>query len=77
MLKLKRVELQGFKSFCERTELRFNGEGIAVLLVEQNVVQSLELAERAYVLDNGAFTLQGSAAAIRNDPDLHRAYLGM
>ena len=56
---------------------RINGEGIAVLLVEQNVVQSLELAERAYVLDNGAFTLQGSAAAIRNDPDLHRAYLGM
>ncbi len=29
MLKLKRVELQGFKSFCDRTELRFNGEGIA------------------------------------------------
>ena len=29
MLKLKRVELQGFKSFCERTELRFNGDGIA------------------------------------------------
>src|SRR5665811_2384214 len=29
LLKLKRVELQGFKSFCERTELRFAGEGIA------------------------------------------------
>jgi len=29
LLKLKRVELQGFKSFCERTELRFNGAGIA------------------------------------------------
>jgi chromosome segregation protein len=29
LLKLKRVELQGFKSFCERTELRFNGDGIA------------------------------------------------
>ena len=32
MLKLKRVELQGFKSFCERTELRFNGEGIAAVV---------------------------------------------
>ena len=32
MLKLKRVELQGFKSFCERTELRFNGEGIAAIV---------------------------------------------
>ena len=32
MLKLKRVEVQGFKSFCERTELRFNGEGIAAIV---------------------------------------------
>jgi branched-chain amino acid transport system ATP-binding protein len=56
---------------------RINGEGIAILLVEQNVVQSLELAERAYVLDNGVFTLEGSAAEIRSNPDLHRAYLGM
>ena len=32
MLKLKRVELQGFKSFCDRTEFRFNGEGIAAIV---------------------------------------------
>src|SRR3979411_639053 len=32
MLKLKRVEIQGFKSFCDRTELRFNGGGIAALV---------------------------------------------
>ena len=32
MLKLKRVELQGFKSFCDRTELRFNGGGIAAIV---------------------------------------------
>jgi branched-chain amino acid transport system ATP-binding protein len=54
-----------------------NAEGVAVLLVEQNVVQSLELAQRAYVLDNGLFALQGSAAHIRNNPNLNRAYLGM
>jgi branched-chain amino acid transport system ATP-binding protein len=54
-----------------------NAEGIAVLLVEQNVVQSLEVAARAYILENGAFVLQGSAADIRNDPNLKRAYLGM
>jgi len=54
-----------------------NAEGIALLLVEQNVVQSLEVARRAYILDNGRFVLQGSAAEIRNDPDLKRAYLGM
>jgi branched-chain amino acid transport system ATP-binding protein len=54
-----------------------NAEGIAVLLVEQNVVQSLEVAQRAYILDNGLFVLQGSATDIRNDPNLKRAYLGM
>ena len=32
LLKLKRVELQGFKSFCDRTELRFNGDGIAAIV---------------------------------------------
>jgi branched-chain amino acid transport system ATP-binding protein len=54
-----------------------NAEGIALLLVEQNVVQSLEVARRAYILDNGLFVLQGDAAVIRNDPELKRAYLGM
>jgi branched-chain amino acid transport system ATP-binding protein len=54
-----------------------NAQGIALLLVEQNVVHSLEVAQRAYVLDNGVFVLKGSAADLRNDPDLKRAYLGM
>jgi branched-chain amino acid transport system ATP-binding protein len=54
-----------------------NREGIALLLVEQNVVQSLLVAQRAYVLDNGVIVLQGSAADVRNDPNLKRAYLGM
>jgi branched-chain amino acid transport system ATP-binding protein len=56
---------------------RINTEGIALLLVEQNVVQSLDVAQRAYILENGAFVLQGSAADIRNDPNLKRAYLGL
>jgi branched-chain amino acid transport system ATP-binding protein len=56
---------------------RINAEGIALLLVEQNVVQSLEVAKRAYILDNGIFVLEGSAADIRSDPALKRAYLGM
>jgi branched-chain amino acid transport system ATP-binding protein len=54
-----------------------NQQGIALLLVEQNVVQSLEVAQRAYVLDNGIIVLQGDAADVRNDPNLKRAYLGM
>ena len=56
---------------------RINAEGVALLLVEQNVVQSLEVAERAYILDNGRFVLEGSADEIRNDPQLKRAYLGI
>ena len=56
---------------------RINAEGTAVLLVEQNVVQSLDVAQRAYILDNGVFVLEGSADEIRNHPDLKRAYLGM
>ena len=54
-----------------------NAEGIALLLVEQNVMQSLEVAQRAYILDNGMFVLEGSTADIRNDPNLKRAYLGI
>jgi branched-chain amino acid transport system ATP-binding protein len=56
---------------------RLNGEGITVLLVEQNVMQSLEIASRAYVLENGVFVLEGSSADIRENPRLKRAYLGL
>jgi len=54
-----------------------NAEGIALLLVEQNVVQSLDVAERAYVLDNGVIVLEGRAVDLRNDPNLKRVYFGM
>jgi branched-chain amino acid transport system ATP-binding protein len=56
---------------------RINAEGIALLLVEQNVVQSLDVAHRAYILENGAFVLHGPSAEIRDDPNLRRAYLGL
>ncbi|RTL70219.1 MAG: ABC transporter ATP-binding protein [Hyphomicrobiales bacterium] len=50
--------------------------GLAVMLVEQNVVQSLEVAARAYVLDNGTVALHGAANDLKNDPRLQTAYLG-
>jgi branched-chain amino acid transport system ATP-binding protein len=56
---------------------RINAEGTALLLVEQNVVQSLEVAQRAYILDNGLFVLEGRAEDLRHDPKLRRAYLGI
>jgi branched-chain amino acid transport system ATP-binding protein len=52
-------------------------EGLAVMLVEQNVVQSLELATSAYVLENGAVTMHGKASDLARDPELQRTYLGM
>jgi branched-chain amino acid transport system ATP-binding protein len=54
-----------------------NREGLAVMLVEQNVVQSLEVASRAYILENGIVAIAGTAEEVRNNPDLRRAYLGL
>jgi branched-chain amino acid transport system ATP-binding protein len=56
---------------------RIAAEGLAVMLVEQNVVQSLELASRAYVLENGAVALSGKSADLARDPALQKTYLGM
>jgi len=56
---------------------RINSGGVSVLLVEQNVVQSLEVANRAYILAEGQFVMSGKAADIAADPALKRAYLGM
>lgn len=56
---------------------RINGEGLSVLLVEQNVLQSLTIADRAYVLENGTVALQGNAATLMEDDALRRSYLGM
>jgi branched-chain amino acid transport system ATP-binding protein len=56
---------------------RIAADGLAVMLVEQNVVQSLELATRAYVLENGLVAMSGDAAALARDPELQKTYLGM
>jgi branched-chain amino acid transport system ATP-binding protein len=52
-------------------------DGLAILLVEQNVMQSLAIADRAYVLENGAIAIAGAAADLLEDPALKRSYLGM
>jgi len=56
---------------------RLHDDGLAVLLVEQNVGQSLEIADRAYVLENGAVRFQGLPAELLASDDLRRAYLGV
>jgi len=51
--------------------------GVTILLVEQRLVESLEIADRAYVLQTGRVVLEGPAERIKDDPDVRRAYLGM
>ena len=50
--------------------------GVTVVLVEQNAVMALELADRAYILEVGNITLQGPAAELAHDPNVVKAYLG-
>ena len=56
---------------------KLNRTGLAILLVEQNVLQSLEIASRAFVMENGEIKLSGAAADMMNDPALKRSYLGL
>ena len=56
---------------------RLHAEGLAVLLVEQNVAQSLAIAQRAYVLENGSLRFAGAPAELLASDELRRAYLGL
>jgi branched-chain amino acid transport system ATP-binding protein len=51
--------------------------GVSVLLVEQNAQMALSLASHGYILENGKVVLDGSAAELREDPDVREFYLGM
>jgi len=54
-----------------------NGTGTAVLLVEQNVAMALDIARRAYLLEEGRIAAHGTPETVFNHPDLRRAYLGL
>ena len=56
---------------------RLHAEGLSVLLVEQNVGQSLEIAQRAYVMENGSVRFSGTPAELLASDELRRAYLGL
>lgn len=53
-----------------------NAEGVAVLLVEQNVAAALEVARRAYVLEEGRIVAEGEPKALMSQPQIQKAYLG-
>jgi branched-chain amino acid transport system ATP-binding protein len=54
-----------------------NAEGVAILLVEQNVVRALEIAARAYVLEEGRMVAEGAPAILRQQSRIREAYLGL
>ncbi len=60
-----------------RTVLKINQDGVTVLLVEQNVRQSLTMAHRAYVLENGRMVMEGKGKELIADKHVKEAYLGL
>ena len=55
---------------------RIHKAGMTILLVEQNVHQTLEIADRAYVLENGKIALEGTGQEVLHNPHMKAAYLG-
>ncbi|TXL69919.1 ABC transporter ATP-binding protein [Vineibacter terrae] len=56
---------------------QLNAEGITILLVEQNVRQSLQLADRAFVIEKGRVVLSGAGPTLLDDPFVKTAFLGL
>ncbi|HJQ55623.1 MAG TPA: ABC transporter ATP-binding protein [Vineibacter sp.] len=60
-----------------RVVRQLHAEGLTILLVEQNVMASLKLADRAYVLENGRIVLSGSGQDLLDNDGVRQAYLGL
>jgi branched-chain amino acid transport system ATP-binding protein len=56
---------------------RLHGEGVTILLVEQNVRKSLEIARRAYVMEHGRIVMSGESKDLLQDEGVKKAYLGI
>ncbi|MCC7485654.1 MAG: ABC transporter ATP-binding protein [Burkholderiales bacterium] len=55
---------------------QIHGEGVTVVMVEQNAAAALDLSDRSYVLEQGRVSLTGSGQALLDDPHVRKAYLG-
>ena len=55
---------------------KIRAQGVTVLLVEQNALAALEIADYAYVLESGRLNTEGEAAELLDDPSVTAAYLG-
>jgi branched-chain amino acid transport system ATP-binding protein len=59
------------------TIVEINSQGTTVLLVEQNALKALSVANRAYVLETGSIVLSGTGKELLNDPEVMKAYLAI
>ena len=65
--------------FVERifeTVVEINKQGTPILLVEQNALMALDVADRGYVLETGRIVLEGAAGDLREDEQVRKTYLG-
>ena len=58
------------------TIVTISGEGVTILLIEQNAKLALEVSSRGYVMESGEITLKGAATSLLHDPKVRAAYLG-
>jgi branched-chain amino acid transport system ATP-binding protein len=58
------------------TIVTVSGEGVTILLIEQNAKLALEVSHRGYVMESGEITLSGESARLLHDPAVRAAYLG-
>ena len=58
------------------TITKIRGQGITILLIEQNAAAALDIADRAYVLESGTIKMSGKASDLAKDPAVTKAYLG-
>ena len=58
------------------TIITISGEGVTILLIEQNAKLALEVSKRGYVMESGEVTLSGAASSLLHDPKVRAAYLG-
>ncbi len=56
---------------------RIRGEGLTVLIVEQNVKQVLRVVDRAYVLESGSLRMQGTSGELLQSPEIQKSFMGM
>lgn len=59
------------------TVRQLNKEGLSVLLVSQEVLETLAITARGYVLENGVVAMEGPSAELRENPQVKTSYLGL